>query len=109
MTNETNNRMIAASPQQMAQQAQQLRRSCTAIIHSLDNIRTYMSQISSYWDTEGADMLKDIFIADTKEAESLGAGLQRRLTDLDQIILNYESAENTSQEEASTLPDSIFN
>ena len=102
-------RTIEASPQQMAQQAQQLRRSCTAIINSLDSIKAYMSQISGYWDTEGADMLREIFSSDTKEAESLGARLSRRLTDLDSIISNYESAENTSQQEASALPDSIFN
>ena len=108
MTNEFN-RMIEASPQMMAQQAQQLRRSCTAIINNLDSIRTYMSQISCYWDTEGSDVLKEIFNSDTKEAESLGARLNRRMTDLDSIIMNYESAENTSQQEASTLPDSIFN
>lgn len=107
MSNEINN-MIAASPQQMAQQAQLLKKSCNSILSSLNHIKEYMSQISSYWDTQGAKVLKDIFQSDTQEALALSSRLSRRLSDLDSIIANYETAENISTQEAAELPDSIF-
>lgn len=108
MANETNF-TIAASPKQMALQTQLLRTSCSSIIKSLDNINQYMEQISCYWETEGAETLKEIFKADTAQALTLRSRLKHRLTDLDSIISNYEAAESTSKQEAMELPDSIFN
>lgn len=108
MANELNN-TITASPQQMAQQAQLLKTSCSSLINSLDNIKEYMEQISCYWETEGAGLLKEIFQTDTEDALTLRSRLNHRLTDLDSIIINYESAETASQQEIMELPDSIFN
>lgn len=103
------NRTTAASPELMAQQAQLIKQTCIAIITRVDSIKEKMAQLSCYWDTEGGALLKDIFQTDTQSAAALSVVLNRRLTDLDSIILNYSSAETTSQEEALQLPDTVFN
>ena len=103
MTHFTDN-AINASPERMSEQAELIKESCLRIILGVENISRYMEQVSCYWDTEGSEALREIFSSDTGEAQTI----ENRINDLNSIIINYQSTEKTTLQDASTLPDSIF-
>lgn len=107
MTHFTDN-AINASPERMSEQAELIKESCLRIILGVENISRYIEQVSCYWDTEGSEALREIFSTDTGEAQTIEKRLKNRINDLNSIIINYQSTEKTTLQDASTLPDSIF-
>ncbi len=96
------NNSIQVTTTQMKRQVEQLRSDNSRLKQKIADLRSQEISLSRMWDGEANDAFHNAFTSDAQQMDNFYNTIQDYASKLEQIIANYEKAENANKNTAAT-------
>lgn len=103
-----NNRYISASTDKIRQQAIVAKELCIKLLAHIQTINNEVDASIYCWESDSSRLLYDYFREDMPDYNDIKKELNKRIEQLDEIAAMYDSVEESSENAAATLPDTVI-